>query len=85
MIANMHVGDTISFWDCSEDARVQIIIGQCKDPSLVSIYGVSGMENCIIITIISMVEAFEQRRLFCQALWLHNIADHWWEMIVFGL
>ncbi len=56
----MHVGDTISIWDFSKDGRVQIGVGQCKNPLLVLIYGVSGVENCIVITIISMIEAFEQ-------------------------
>jgi hypothetical protein len=63
MTTNMHVGDII--WDSSEDGRVQIGVGQCKDPSLVLIYGVTGVENCIVGTIISMVEAFEERRFFC--------------------
>ncbi len=52
-LANMHVGDIVSIWDSSKDGRVQIGVGKCKDPSLVSIYGVSGVENCIVVTIIS--------------------------------
>jgi hypothetical protein len=60
IITNMHVGDTIFIWDSNEDGRVQIGIGQCNNPLLVLIYGVSGMENCIVITIISMIEVFEQ-------------------------
>jgi hypothetical protein len=49
MIANMHVGDTISMWDFSKDNKIQIGVRQCKDPLLVSIYGVRGMENCIVV------------------------------------
>jgi hypothetical protein len=59
MITNMHVGDTVSIWDSSKDGRVQIGVGQCKDPLLVLIFGVSGVEKCIIVTIISMFEVFE--------------------------
>jgi hypothetical protein len=59
MIANMHVGDTISIWDFSKDTKIQIGVWQCKDPLLVSIYVASGMENCIIVTTISAIEAFE--------------------------
>jgi len=55
----MHVDDKICIWDSSKDGRLRIGVGQCKDPLLVSIYGANGMENCIIVTIISMVEAFE--------------------------
>jgi len=53
----MHVGDIISIWDSSKDGRVQIGVGKCKDPSLVLIYGVSGVENCIIVTIISWLSS----------------------------
>jgi hypothetical protein len=59
MITYVHVGDIIFIWDLSEDGKVQIGVGQCKDPLLVLIYGVSGVENCIVITIISMVEMLE--------------------------
>ncbi len=59
MTINMHVDDKICIWDSSKDGRLRIGVGQCKDPLLVSIYGANGMENCIIVTIISMVEAFE--------------------------
>jgi len=55
----MHVGDIVSIWDSSKDGRVQIGVGQCKDPLLVLIFGVSGVEKCIIVTIISMFEVFE--------------------------
>jgi hypothetical protein len=65
MTANMHVGDTVFIWDSNEDGRVQIKIGKCKDPSLVSIYGANGVENCIVVTIISMVEVFKERKFFC--------------------
>ncbi len=65
MIANMHIGGIVSIWDLSEDGRVRIGVGQCKDPSLVPIYGVNGVENYKVITIIFVVEAFEQCRLFC--------------------
>jgi len=64
MIVNMHVGDTISIWDLSKDGKVRIRVGQCKDPLLVSIYGTNGMEYCIVVTIVSMVKAFEEQRLF---------------------
>ncbi len=60
MIANMHVGDTISIQDSSEGGKVQFNVGQCKDPLLVLSYGANGMENCIVVTIISVIEAFEQ-------------------------
>jgi len=59
MIAEINVGDTISIWDSSKDGRVQIGIGQCKDPSLVPIHGANGVENYIVLTIISMIEAFK--------------------------
>jgi len=59
MTANMHVGDIVSIWDSNNDGRVQIGLGQYKNPSLISIYGASGMENYIVVTIISVVEAFE--------------------------
>jgi len=35
---------------------------------LVSNCGASGVENCIVVTIISMVEAFEQQKLFYPTL-----------------
>jgi hypothetical protein len=59
MTANMHVGDTISIYDLSKDDRFQIGVKECKDPSLVLIYNANGVENYVIVTIISMVEVFE--------------------------
>jgi hypothetical protein len=38
MAIKVNVSDTISIRDSSEDGKVQIGVGQCKDPSLVSIY-----------------------------------------------
>jgi hypothetical protein len=76
MIANMHVGDITSIWDLNKDGRVRIGVGQCKDQSLVSIYGISGVENCIVVTIISMVEALNIKDFFAQ-LQLHNIVHPW--------
>jgi hypothetical protein len=64
MITNMHVGDIVFIWDLSEDGKVQIRVGQCKDLLLVLIYGVNGMEDYIVVTIISMVEVLEERRFF---------------------
>jgi hypothetical protein len=59
MIAYMHVGDIIFIWDLNKDGKVQIGVGQCKDPLLVLIYGVSGVKKCIFVTIISVVEMLE--------------------------
>ncbi len=64
MIANMHVGDIIFIQDLNEDGKDQIGVRQYKDPLLVSFYGVSGVENCILVTIISVVEVLEQQKLF---------------------
>ncbi len=64
MITNMHVGDTVCIQDSNKDGRARIGVGQCKDPSLVLIYGVNGMENCIVVTIIFVVLVFEQRKFF---------------------
>jgi hypothetical protein len=60
MTTNMHVGDTFCIKDSNKDGKVQIGVGQCKDPSLVLIYGANGMENYIILTIVFVVEAFER-------------------------
>ncbi len=35
---------------------------------MVLIYGASGVENCIVVIIVSVVEAFEQQILFCPTL-----------------
>lgn len=43
---------------------VQIGIGVCKDPLLVPIHDCEGVENCIIIFVISVFEAYKQWRLF---------------------
>jgi hypothetical protein len=59
MTTNMHVGDIVFIWDSSDDWKVWIGVGQCKDPSLVPIYGVSGVDNYIVVTIVFVVEAFE--------------------------
>jgi hypothetical protein len=64
MREELNVGNMVSICDSSEDGRVQIGVGQYKDPLLVSIYGVNGMETYIIITIIFMIEAFKQQRVF---------------------
>ncbi len=82
MIVNMHVGDTISIQDFSKDGRVQLGVGKCKDPLLISIYGANGMENCIVVTIIYAILNSEDAYVPLQ---LHDITDHHWEMIVFGL
>jgi hypothetical protein len=49
----------LSFGIPNEDGKIQIGIGKCKYPSLVSIYDVGGMENYTIIYIIFVLEHFE--------------------------
>jgi len=44
---------------------VKIGIGMCRDPSLVLIYGQFGMENCMMVLIETVHEAFKERKLFC--------------------
>jgi hypothetical protein len=44
---------------------MKIGIRMCKDPSLVSIYGLCGVENCMVVLIETMHEAFEKWKLFC--------------------
>jgi hypothetical protein len=68
MTINMHVGDMFLIWDFNDDQRDQIGIGKCKDPSLVPTYGVRGVDNYMVFTIISMIEALEGQRLFCPTL-----------------
>ncbi len=59
MTTNMNLNDIVSIWDVNDNYRVQIGVGQFKDPSLVSIYEASGVENCIVVTIVFVVEVFE--------------------------
>jgi len=65
MTKNMHVGDIVSIWDSNDDQRVQIGVGQCKDPSLVLI-GTSGMENYIIVTIVLWLRSLSNEDSFAQ-------------------
>jgi hypothetical protein len=37
----------------------------CKNPSLFWIYGLFGVENCMVVPIETMHEAFEKSKLFC--------------------
>jgi hypothetical protein len=46
---------------------VKIAIETCKDPSLVLIYGSCGVENCMVVSIETVHDAFEERKLFCLA------------------
>jgi len=50
--------------DLSKDGNVQVGVRNCKDPQVIFICCVNGVENCIIVTIIFVFEPFEQRRLF---------------------
>jgi hypothetical protein len=47
---------------------VKIGIGMCRDPSFVSIHGPCGVENCTVVSIETMHEAFEEKKLFYLAL-----------------
>jgi hypothetical protein len=42
---------------------VNIGIKTCKDPSFVLIYGLCGVENCTEVSIETVHEAFEERKL----------------------
>jgi hypothetical protein len=46
---------------------VKISIGMCRYSSLVPIYGLCGVENCMVVSIETMHEAFKERKLFCLA------------------
>lgn len=72
MIANMHVGDIVCIQDSNKDGKVRIGVGKCKDPLLVLIYGASGMENCIVVIIVSMVIAFVMKILLPNCNWILN-------------
>ncbi len=62
------LGSSVILWDFCEIQKVKISFGTCKDPSQVPIYGPCGMENCIVILIETVFEAFEERKLFCLVL-----------------
>jgi hypothetical protein len=44
--------DIISISDLSKDGRVQVGTRKCKDPIVVLMCGVNGIENCLVVTII---------------------------------
>ncbi len=46
---------------------MKIGIGMCRDPSFVLIYGQFGVENCMVVLIETVHEAFKERKLFCPA------------------
>ncbi len=58
-------GNFISMWDFRENEQVKIGIGTCKDSSLVLIYGSCGVEDCLVVSIEIVHEAFEEQKLFC--------------------
>jgi hypothetical protein len=53
-------GSCISIWDAGKNERVRIGIGTCRVPSVVPIYGPSGMEDCIVVVIEVVNEDCEQ-------------------------
>jgi hypothetical protein len=58
-------GNSISVWDVDENERVKISIKTCRDLLVVLIYGPCGMDNYIVVSMESMNEDYEQRKLFC--------------------
>jgi hypothetical protein len=40
-------------------------LAKCANPSLVSIYGSCGVENCLVVSIETMHEAFKEWKLVC--------------------
>ncbi len=47
---------------------MKIGIGTCKDSSLVLIHVPWGVENCLVVSIETVHEAFEEQKLFCPTL-----------------
>ncbi len=51
--------------DSHENEHVKIGIETCKDSSLVLLYCSWGVENCLVVSIETMHEAFKEQKLFC--------------------
>jgi len=58
-------GSFVNIWDFHENEQMKIGIRTCKNPSLVSIYGQCGSENCMVVLIEILHKAFEKWKLFC--------------------
>jgi peptidyl-tRNA hydrolase len=63
-----YLGNNVSIWDLRENEKVKIGIGTCRDPSLVPIYVVLGVETYTMALIEAMFEAFEEHKPFILAL-----------------
>jgi hypothetical protein len=57
-------GSFVNIWDFCENEWVKIGIRTCRNPSFVLIYGLCGMENCMVVSIEIMHEAFKERSYF---------------------
>jgi hypothetical protein len=60
MVKGFMFGSSINVWDFCENEQVKIGIGTCKNSSLVLIYGSCGVENCLVVSIEIVHEAFEE-------------------------
>jgi hypothetical protein len=45
--------------------NMQIGCGECRDPTLVHIFGPSKLEYCIIVSPLMVFESMAQQNLFC--------------------
>ncbi len=61
-------GSFVNIQDSHKNEQVKIGIGTWRDPSFVWIYGPCGVENCMVVSIETMHEAFKEKKLFCLAL-----------------
>jgi hypothetical protein len=52
-------GSSINIWDVDENEKVKIVIGTCRNPLVVIIFGCCGVENCIVVLIEVMNEDCE--------------------------
>jgi hypothetical protein len=57
-------GNNVGIWDSWEIERVMIGSGTCKAPSPIPIYVISGVDTRIVVLIETMLEAFEECKLF---------------------
>jgi hypothetical protein len=58
MVTLVRFGEIVVIWDSNKHGKVQIGIGKYKDPPLVSIFDVGGVENYIVIYIKFVFEHF---------------------------
>ncbi len=60
-------GNSVNIWDFHKNERVKIGIETWRDPTLVPIYGLCKVENCMVVSSETVHEALEEQKLFCLA------------------